>query len=146
MNLSPHFTLEELVFSSTAQRLGIDNTPGPDVVEHLGVLAAGLEQARALLGQPMHIDSGYRCARLNQAVGGVGHSAHMDGYAADFVCPDFGTPLQIAKAIAASTIDFDQCIQEGTWVHISFDPQLRRQCLTAKFADGAPTYSTGIHA
>jgi len=58
--LTPHFSLDELVFSSTAQRLHIDNTPDAATIQRLTVLANGLEQIRALLGQPMHIDSGYR--------------------------------------------------------------------------------------
>jgi zinc D-Ala-D-Ala carboxypeptidase len=143
-NLTQHFTLEELVFSSTAQRLGIDNTPDPGKVKNLTTLANGLEQVRALLGAPMHIDSGYRCPALNKAVGGVANSAHVDGYAADFVCPDYGTPLQVARTIAGSGIAFDQCIQEGTWVHISFDPRLRHQALTATFGPNGATYTGGV--
>lgn len=142
--LTDHFSLEELTFSSTAQRMGIDNTPTPDIVERLRFTAAGLEKIRALLGQPMRIDSGYRCPRLNGAVGGVGHSAHMDGDAADFVCPAFGTPLEVARAIAASPIQFDQLIQEGTWVHVSFAPAMRRQVLTASFGPTGASYRSGL--
>ncbi len=143
MNLSPHFTLGELCFSSTAVRLGIDNTPNEEVIAHLGVLAQGLEQVRSLLGHPMHIDSGYRCDILNAAVRGSKTSAHLQGYAADFVCPDFGTPIEIVKLITGSTVAFDQCIQEGAWVHISFDPRMRREVLTAHFANGTATYTQG---
>lgn len=144
MQLSDHFALDELTFSSTAQRLAIDNTPDLNTVTHLTILAMGLERVRALLGAAMHIDSGYRCPALNRAVGGVANSAHLDGYAADFTCATFGAPFAIAKAIAASDIAFDQCIQEGTWVHISFDPRMRRDCLTASFGPGGATYSKGV--
>lgn len=142
--LTQHFSLEELTFSSTAQRLNIDNTPDLGTVAHLTRLAMGLEQIRALLGVPMHIDSGYRCPSLNKAVGGVANSAHLDGYAADFIAPDYGTPLQIARAIAGSGIPFDQVIQEGSWVHISFDPRLRRNALTAMFGPNGASYSGGV--
>lgn len=142
--LTAHFSLDELTFSSTAQRLGIDNKPDLETVARLTKLAMGLEQIRALLGAPLHIDSGYRCPALNKAVGGVANSAHLDGYAADFVCPDYGSPLQIARAVAGSGIAFDQCIQEGTWVHVSFDPRARRQALTATFGPGGVTYSGGV--
>ena len=71
-------------------------------------------------------------------------SAHIDGYAADFVCPSFGTPADIARAIVASGLVFDQCIQEGTWVHISFDPRARQQALTATFGAGGARYSEGV--
>jgi hypothetical protein len=144
MQLTEHFALDELTFSSTAQRLGIDNTAGPTIAAHLTVLAGGLEHVRALLGAPMHIDSGYRCPELNKAVGGVPASAHVDGYAADFICPGFGAPIDIARAIVASGIAFDQCIQEGTWVHISFDPRLRREALTASFGPAGATYKAGV--
>jgi hypothetical protein len=143
--LTEHFSLEELIFSSTAVRLGIDNAPSPDVVTNLTTLANGLELVRTLLGnQPMHIDSGYRSAQLNQQVGGVPSSAHVQGYAADFICPEFGTPLQIVQAIARSDIQYDQVIQEGNWVHLSVAPTLRGQVLTAHFDDGIATYTAGV--
>jgi hypothetical protein len=144
MQLTAHFTLEELTFSSTAQRLAIDNTPSLETVARLTMLAMGLEKVRALLGAPMHIDSGYRCPALNKAVGGVAASAHVDGYAADFICPEYGASLQVARAIAGSDIAFDQCIQEGSWVHVSFDPRMRHQALTATFGAGGATYSKGV--
>lgn len=142
--LTDHFSLEELTRSSTAVRLGISNTPDLETVMHLTTCALGLERVRSLLGQPLTIDSGFRCPALNKAVGGVPDSAHLYGYAADFICPDFGTPSDIARAIVASDLEFDQCIQEGTWVHISFDPRARRQALTAKFGPGGATYSSGV--
>ena len=144
MNLSEHFTLEEMLFSDTAQRLNIDNSPPREVIAHLTVAASGMEKVRALLGYPIRVNSGYRCPDLNKAVGGSKTSAHMTGYAVDFVCPKFGGPIQIIKAITASGIVFDQCIQEGTWVHISFDPRARRQLLTAHFGRGGTTYTDGI--
>lgn len=144
MQLSDHFSLDELCFSSTAQRRGIDNLPRDEaIIVHLGVLAGGLEKVRALLGQPMHIDSGYRCVALNNAVHGASNSAHLSGYAADFICPGFGDPLAIVHAITAAGLAFDQVIFEGTWVHISFDPRLRGQVLTAHFGTGVTTYTAG---
>lgn len=144
MNLSEHFTLEELTFSATAQRLLIDNTPPLDIVANLSRAAIGMEKVRELLGdKPIHVDSGYRCPALNRAVGGAANSSHMDGYAVDFICPDFGTPLQIVQAIKDS-LQFDQLIVEcNRWVHISFDPRMRGQVLTASVKDGVMTYSEG---
>jgi hypothetical protein len=144
-NLSTHFTLEELTGSSTAVRLGIDNAIPAELLSNLQNVATGLELVRALLGNiPMSIDSGYRCAALNKAVGGASDSAHMQGYAADFICPSFGVPLDIVKAIQASAIQFDQLIQEGTWVHISFDPRTRMEVLTATFTNGVASYKQGV--
>ena len=145
MTLTDHFTLDELTRSSTATRLGIDNSVPQIMIPRLFVLASGLEQVRELLGFPLHIDSGWRCQALNAAVGGARDSAHMQGYAADFVCPAFGDPLSIVKSIEASDITFDQCIQEGgAWVHISFNPMQRRELLTAHFGAQGVTYRVGV--
>lgn len=142
--LAAHFSLEELTFSSTANRLGIDNAPSLETIARLTIAAMGMEKIRALLGAPISIDSGYRCPALNKAVGGVPDSAHLQGYAVDFLCPGYGSPLMIARAIAGSDITFDQCIQEGTWVHVSFDPRARHQALTATFGPNGATYSGGV--
>ena len=131
MQLSPNFSLSELVYSETAEERGIDNTPPPEVVENLKRLAAGLEAVRALLGAPLEISSGYRCAALNEAVGGSSTSQHLQGLAVDFECPAYGTPLKVADAIGRSGLDFDQCILEyGRWVHLSFSDAPRRRLLT----------------
>ncbi len=144
MNLSDHFTWDEAAFSSTALRLGIKNEIPPTLSDHVFTAANGMEEVRALLGKPIHVDSWYRSPELNHAVGGSLSSAHLQGYAVDFTCWAFGTPLAICKAIAASNIRFDQLIQEGNWVHISFDPKGRRSILTANFAGGKATYTNGI--
>lgn len=132
MNLSEHFTLEELVHSQTAARRNIDNRPPDSVVENMReFLCPGLEQVRSLLGKPILISSGFRSPVLNAAIGGSVKSQHMHGLAADFTCPGFGSPLVIAHAIKNSGIEFDQLIYEfDSWVHISFSKQPRLQVLT----------------
>jgi len=132
MLLSPHFSLAELTVSANAVRLGLDNSPPPDVLEHLRVTAQQLERVRAVLGdRPLIISSGYRGAAVNRAAGGAKSSAHLSGYAVDFSCPEFGSPLQIARRLNVVGLNFDQLIHEfGRWVHISFDPQRRGQMLT----------------
>jgi len=141
MNLTPHFTLEELIFSQTALDEGIDNEPNDEVKENLLTLASGLERVRNLLGNPMLVSSGYRSAELNAVVHGVFDSAHIEGFAADFTCPDFGTPQQIVNFIHNNRIPLDQCIMEETWVHISFAPIMRNQYLVAKFINGVAHYA-----
>lgn len=118
--LSPNFSLDEFVFSQTAARLGIDNTPSPAALENLKRLAGVLEVVRSALGDvPILISSGYRSPTLNRAVGGAGRSAHMTGLAVDFTAPRFGTVLATAKAVSKCGIAFDQVIFEyGRWVHL----------------------------
>lgn len=70
MQLTPHFTLAELTASTTAQRLGLDNTPSAAIVQRLGDLAKILERVRQYLGKPIIVTSGYRSLAVNKAVGG----------------------------------------------------------------------------
>lgn len=145
MNLSEHFTLEEFVRSQAGERLGIDNDPPADVIERLRFVATQMEKVRALLGQSVHIDSGYRSPELNAAVGGAKNSQHMLGEACDFVCPEFGTPLEICRLLTnnADLLQFDQLIWEGSWVHCSFvDHTPRMEVLTWRRGQG---YTSGLY-
>ena len=143
MQLSANFSLAQLSASETALARGINNTPPPDIVENLRRLAAGLEQAQAVLGYSLDVSSGYRSPELNAAIGGAEKSQHCLGFAADFVCPEFGTPLEIAAALRDSGIRFDQCILEfGRWVHLSFSPEPRGRLLTIH--DSKEGYLVGL--
>ncbi len=125
MNLTRHFTLAELTRSGTAARLGLDNTPPPDVMAALQTTAEMLERIRATLGVPVVVTSAYRSPEVNKAVGGVSSSDHMAGQAADFVAPAYGSPFLIASLLAplVSTLGIEQLILEGVkgkqWVHVS---------------------------
>lgn len=132
MNLSEHFTLEEATFSDTAIRLGIDNQPSPKQLGNMQISAQGMEEVRRLLGGlGIKVNSWIRQPALNEAIGGAKVSAHMDGWAIDFLCPSFGDPLTVCKAIEQSEIKFDQLIHEyGRWTHISFAPECRMQKMT----------------
>jgi len=133
MQLSPSFSLAQLTASETADDRGIDNTPPPEAIDNLKRLANGLEKVQSLLGAPIEISSGYRCAALNKAVGGSANSQHVQGLAADFVCPGFGSPMDVARAIQQSDLEFDQCILEfGQWVHLSFSDAPRRRMMTIR--------------
>ena len=146
MNLSSHFTLDELTFSETAVRRCIDNSPDADVFANIKMLAQGLERVRSILGYPMHISSGYRCPKLNSAIGGSKSSAHMQGLAADFTCHEFGTPYDVCVALEHEKgyIGFDQLIMEGKWVHIAFSDNPRGEVLTAHFIGGGVSYTKGL--
>jgi hypothetical protein len=146
MNISQHFTLEELCFSETAARRGLDNAPDPIVIANLGLVASVMERIRTLLGNgQIVVHCAYRAVKVNEAVGGVATSAHCHGLACDFVCPTFGTPEQVALAIVRSEIEFDQLILEYGWVHVGV-AQLgslsRREALTKRSPQAA--YESGI--
>lgn len=120
MMLSTHFSLEEFILSDAAVRRGLDNAPTKPIIENLRHLAEKLEDVRSVLGHPIIIKSGYRSPAVNAVVKGAKKSEHMDGRAADIICPAYGTPLQVAKAIKAAGIEYNQLIHEfGAWVHIS---------------------------
>jgi hypothetical protein len=144
--LSAHFSLDELTASQEATRHNINNIPSAKAVENLRMLATLLEQVRELLGsRSIRISSSYRSLALNRHIGSNDTSAHVRGWAADFTCPSFGSPITVAKKIAESNLKFDQLICEGNaWIHISCDPQNRRQLLTARFEHGHTYYTTGI--
>lgn len=131
MQLSPNFTLEEATFSETAVRLDINNQPSPEQLENMKITAQGMEAIRKLLGKPIRVNSWLRLPEVNKAIGGALKSSHMDGWAVDFVCPTYGDPYAVAKALKDSDIQLDQCIHEfGRWVHVSFAPEMRGQFLT----------------
>jgi zinc D-Ala-D-Ala carboxypeptidase len=143
MNLSEHFTLEEATASETATRLGINNQPNEQQLENMKKAAEGMEKVRALLGKSIHVNSWLRLPEVNVAVGGSKVSSHMDGWAVDFVCKDFGNPLAVCQAIEAAGIQFDQMIHEyATWTHISFAPEMRKQKLTIFRPEGK--YKIGL--
>ena len=120
MGLSKHFTLTELTRITSPQRLGLDNSPTVRELANLMRLAAVLEDVRQVLGhRPILITSGFRSEAVNKAVGGSPSSAHRLGLAADFTCPNFGSPLTVCKAVASSGIEFDQLIDDkDSWVHL----------------------------
>jgi hypothetical protein len=132
MQLSNHFSLDEATFSETAVRLGINNQPSAAQLTNMQTAAEGMEKVReALGGKGIRVNSWLRLPEVNVAVGGSKVSSHMDGWAIDFVCPSFGTPLDVCKAIEASGLKYDQMIHEfARWTHISFAPEMRGQKLT----------------
>lgn len=131
MQLTPHFHLSEFTVSQTAVRRRIDNEPPAQVIAQLADTAEKMEQVRHLLGdKPIIVTSGYRSPKVNKAVGGSRTSAHLTGHAVDFICPGYGRPIDICHKLVSSLVRFDQLIEEGNWVHISFDPRMRGEVLT----------------
>lgn len=124
MNLSEHFTLAEATVSQTAARAGIDNTPDAAMIEELRKTAQFMEHVRDVLGKPITVTSWYRCPALEDVIAPgrrtVGH--HPLGAAVDFICPGYGSPLEIAARLStmSAALGIGQIIYEfGAWVHIS---------------------------
>lgn len=119
MNLSEHFTLEELISSDLAKRHNLDNNPNQSVISNLTRLAQFLENVRTLFNKPIRINSAYRSVVVNSLLGSKPTSQHCIGCAADIKI-DGMTPDEIVKAIMHSDIKYDQLIREfDSWVHIS---------------------------
>ena len=102
----------------------------------------------ALRNNAIHVTSGYRSPRLNQMVGGSKNSMHTQGLAADILCPAFGPPLAVCRAIATSGIPAHQIIHEfGRWCHVGFAPEghaARNELLT--IANAATGYELGLRS
>ena len=127
MNLSPHFTLEELTRSEVAARNGWDNSPKQEEIANLQRLAYLLEKVKeAVGGKPVMINSAFRSKQVNDAVGSKDSSQHRLGCAADIRVPGM-TPRQVVEACITASVLFDQIILEfDAWTHISVstDPTL----------------------
>ena len=127
MNLTEHFTLEELTTTSHRQ---FDNTPNDAEMANLVLLAEFLEKVKALLdGKPIMVNSAFRSKAVNDSVGSKDTSQHRTGSAADIRVPGM-TPDAVVRALVASDLPFDQVIREfDAWTHISISPTPRRQAL-----------------
>jgi putative chitinase len=131
MNLSEHFTFEELTITDHRE---FDNTPNVEETENLTRLAGFLEQVKEVLGgKPIMVNSAFRSEAVNNAVGSRNTSQHRIGCAADIRVPGM-TPDEVVKAVIASGIGYDQIIREfDRWTHISVpntkDMTPRRQAL-----------------
>jgi len=152
MNFPPHFSLEELTRSQTATRKGIDNSPNEQEKSNLLQIAWFLETLREKLNKKygkvaIYVSSGFRCEKLNAAIGGSKTSAHMKGLAADISCSGL-KPIVVSRFIANHMADegFDQVIHEfGRWVHIGLANGLQRyEELTAVKENGKTVYRKGL--
>jgi len=123
MNLTEHFTLEELTITDHREFF---NEPNPSERANLVRLAEFLEQVKvAIGGKPVMVNSAFRCKEVNDAVGSKDTSQHRVGCAADIRVPGM-TPDQVVKAIMAAGLAYDQLIREfDRWTHVSItnDPQ-----------------------
>jgi hypothetical protein len=121
--MAKYFSFGELTASATARQLGIGNTPPPPAAARLEELAARLlDPVRELWGGPLRVNSGYRSAELNAAVGGAASSQHMAGEAADITTGSRAGNRRLFRMIVVAGLEFDQLIDESgyAWLHISY--------------------------
>jgi len=141
MKLSEHFDLSEFTVSQEAVRKGIDNVATDSIIECLRDLCTHiLEPIRDLAGKPLSITSGYRSPGLNAAIGGSITSQHCKGEAADFHAQGYTTE-ELFQLVKSSNIPYDQLLQEyGSWIHVSYRPNGRKQALYAVMENGVTKY------
>lgn len=135
--MGKYFTIKELTKSTTATRLKIDNTPSQEIKENLEALVENiLDPLREEYGEPIIVTSGYRCEKLNAAVGGVKTSQHRLGQAADIrtVSDKPESNKKLFDLIISMKLPYDQVIDEYgyDWIHVSYSPRHRRQILHIK--------------
>ena len=140
MKISDNITYAEAIHSQTAKRKGIDNTPTAKQVEVMKLTAEKIfEPLRKFVGGPIKVNSFFRSAELNKAIGGSKTSQHCKGQAID-IDDVFGykTNAEMYNWVK-DNLNFDQMIWEfGTdmnpnWVHISYvsEEDNRNRCLKA---------------
>lgn len=131
-----YFTLKELTKSETADKLGFINIPTEIEKQNINDLVVNvLDPLREAWGKPIRITSGYRCPRLNEAIGGVKNSQHKLGQAADLQPFDYSLMKEFKAFVRdwCKDKEFDQCIIESNsyaeWIHISYRKDNNRKKL-----------------
>ena len=141
VRLSEHFKLAELC--KTSVRTADGNIPSHAAIENLKRLCGWLEMLRSEWNKrygdgddPIIINSGYRSAQVNKAVGGVATSNHLTGCAVDIRV--LGMEQLLRYAVSRLDIsdelqeDFDELLMErnakGTyWLHFAVRPEGNRR-------------------
>ena len=147
--ISNHISYREGVYSTTAKRLGLDNTPNNEQLNNMELIAHEIfEPLRSYVGGPIKINSFFRSPKLNKAIGGSSKSQHCKGQAMD-IDDTFGrmTNAEMYHFIK-DHLDFDQIIWEfgdddnPDWVHVSYvSPEKNRnRCLKAYREKGKTQY------
>ena len=127
IKLSPHFSL----FEMTATSHKVENTPTVEAVVNLCRLCNEvLEPARKKYGHPIIVTSGYRCAKLNDLIGGVKTSRHLTGQAADLRVESKELGRKLFDALKDLPA-IDELLYEhkgsARWIHVAWAEQPRRK-------------------
>lgn len=127
MYTARYFTITDLIKSITAERLKIDNWPNDEVRKELEITACKVNLISLIAhayGATIRVTSGYRCKRLNQAVGGVKNSLHMQGRAVDFVVSDIEVKHKLHDALTEEAclklLGICELIEYPSFIHVGF--------------------------
>ena len=117
-----YFTISELLKSNTALKHKLWNGAPKEAEENLRALVDEvLDPLREAYGKPIRVNSGYRCPRLNNLVGGSPNSQHMRGEAADIQPVDGNeADLEVLAQFLIANGKFDQLILYPTFIHVSY--------------------------
>lgn len=136
--MGKYFSIEELTYSATAEKLNINNTPTSTEVKNnlleLISILDGIREGWTAISRTkgwgsgaIIVNSGYRCDALNKVIGGSSTSAHSIGAAAD-IEPKNQRNKEFYKFLdtylLVNDIMFDQLINEKpvngipSWVHL----------------------------
>lgn len=132
--LTKNFTFNELVKTEHREyveknfREGLFNE---SIYNNLNKLANKLLQPlREAICHPIQVNSGFRCAELNKAVGGSKNSQHLTGEAADIVIIKAMSIYEqfklIYRTLIEKSIPYGQIIYEHRWIHISLPNESRK--------------------
>lgn len=126
--MGKYFTLNELIYSATAELKKIDNTPNGAIKKNLEILIEQLDKIREKWGKPIYINSGYRCPELNKVVKGVDSSQHQLGIAADLDTRKGLAENKKLYNLIVNNFQYDQVFFEnkGAWIHYSYVRPNRR--------------------
>lgn len=124
------FTVDELTRSNVAAGLGIENQPDSWSAANMVLLIEKvLDPVREAWKRPITVNSGYRSAELNRAVGGARNSQHTMGQAADITTGTKEGNKKLFELIQGLELDFDQLIDEKnySWLHVSYKREGNRK-------------------
>lgn len=127
MSTANYFTIVDLLKSTTAERLKIDNRPNDEVRQELEITVCRINIISALAhmcGATIRVTSGYRCKQLNAAVGGVSNSLHLQGRAVDFIVSDNEVKHKLHDFLkeedSIKLLGICELIEYPSFIHVGF--------------------------
>lgn len=137
-----YITYKEATTSSTAIKNGVDNIPSDKELACMKLVGEKIfDPVREFVGNPIKVESFFRCQRLNKMIGGAVRSQHRFGQAVDFD-DDYGhAPNSEMFYWVAENLVYDQLIWEfgdgdnPGWIHASYVEGNNRNKLSIAYKD-----------